>query len=249
MWNDVKGVLPTIITKYMNLRNQQKEYAKNNDPRASPSKDNTYKLLINSIYGITGQIGSWIYVKYISAATTYHVREAIKSTMNYVNNVLCNGGDGTVFANTDSVFFSINTLRDDYKENNKPNMKLLRKIVNEFSGSLVPNMTFVFEGGYDYIYIPPNKNKYITYKYTSKESTIPQFSDVLFNRMLNNPFDFIEEINKIGVLKYKSFNYHLIPKFYRIYLDIATILRLLYSKNIDESYYYWIYSFVRDQIE
>lgn len=169
MWNDVKGILPTIITKYMNLKDQQKEYSKNKDPRYSPSKESTYKLLINSIYGITGQIGSWIYVKYISAATTYHVREVIKSTMEYVNKTLCDGGDGTVFANTDSVFFSINTLWNDYKENNSPNMKLLHKIINDFSGSLIPNMSFVFEGGYDYIYVPANKNKYITYEYKSKE--------------------------------------------------------------------------------
>jgi len=204
--NDVKGILPTIITKYLNLKNQQSEYASKGDPRYSASKTATYKLLINSMYGITGQIGSWIYVKYISAATTYHVREAIKSTIEYTNNVLCNGGDSVVFANTDSVFFSINTLWEEYKENNKPNMKILNKIINHFSGSLIPDMKFAFEGGYDFIYIPANKNKYITFKYNINDNKeIPQLNDVLFNRILNNPHSFMNEIKALGDLSYKSF--------------------------------------------
>lgn len=54
MWSDVKGILPSIITKYWNLKDQQKYYKNNNDSRYSASKYQTYKVLINSIYGITG---------------------------------------------------------------------------------------------------------------------------------------------------------------------------------------------------
>lgn len=66
-------------------------------------------------------------------------------------------------------------------------MKMLHQIINNFSGALIPEMSFVFEGGYDYIYIPANKNKYITYEYKTKSAQIPQFNEQLFNKMLNNP--------------------------------------------------------------
>lgn len=66
--------------------------------------------------------------------------------------------------------------------------------------------------------------------------------------MMNNPKSVVDDINKLGKIKYKSFNYHLIPKFYWIYLDIATILWLFYSNQIDQSYYSKIYLHVRDLI-
>lgn len=154
-----------------------------------------------------------------------------------------------MFANTDSVFLSINMLWDEYKIDNKPNIMLLQQMINTFSDWLVKGMEFEFEPRYDYIYIPANKNKYITFEYKDNTKSIPSFDDMLFDWMLNNPIEFVNQINKMGKLKYKSFNYHLIPKYYWPYLDIVTMLWLFYSSIVNETHYIKIFNHIRDQIQ
>lgn len=242
------------------LKDDQKVYKDNNDPRFSPSKWETYKLIVNSIYGMLGQVGGRLYVPEYPCAVTYHVRETLKSCEMYINNVMANNLTPIVFANTDSIFFKYDELKDEYlnkyfdESNNTmmvtPKTDMIVNELNNFSSSLVNGLIFTLEGICEKLLIPKMKNCYISFKlYNNRNSVnIPQFSDELFTNMLYNPSNFINIITKIGEIEYKNFKYHTVPQFYQQYLDILTFIKLFYEEYINEVHISRIYDHIQDKL-
>lgn len=255
-----EGVLTKCVRQLKQLKDDQKIYKDNNDPRYSPSKWETYKLIVNSIYGMLGQIGGRLYVPEYPCAVTYHVWESLKSCEYYINNVMSINTNPIIFANTDSIFFKYNDLKSEYliKQYDesmnsvivKPNTNLIVDELNTFSNSLVNGLIFTLEGICEKLLVPKLKNCYISFKIYNVNNiiNIPQFSEELFSSMLYNPNNFIDIINKIGEIEYKNFKYHAVPEFYQKYLDILTYCKLFYQEYISESHISWIYEYIQDKI-
>lgn len=102
---------------------------------------NTYKLILNSVYGVFGQMYSPLYDIDNAASITLTgqsvVKEAANIVYNYVNSqgIICDRKDVYKYGDTDSAYFSIKPVLDHNKINLHDNGKVTkeaREIIKEF---------------------------------------------------------------------------------------------------------------------
>jgi DNA polymerase elongation subunit (family B) len=111
---DKKGILPIIVSKLKEKRNETKEKLKNCKPeeyRIYKMKDQNMKFLINSIYGVIGLKTFPLYNPLVAGSVTSAVREIIQAVKDGLENM----GYTVLYIDTDSLFVKTKNL-DEAKQ-------------------------------------------------------------------------------------------------------------------------------------
>lgn len=111
------SVVSGVVSEYTSHLFEQKAYLKSlkkGHADYNPTKLGVVKIGINSIYGALGQQGSCINNIYAAITVTSSVRLVLSATQRYVEDVIC--GCPALFANTDSVGFSVENISGVYRD-------------------------------------------------------------------------------------------------------------------------------------
>jgi len=134
------GIIPRVLDKLFQKRLDAKAKMKITNDKAEldylDSIQYAIKIYLNSMYGLTGFVGSRFYIKDIAASITSIGRDAVLLAMNIIKN----DGYEVFGGDTDSVFIGMPTWRSE-----KDIAIELEPTLKKINDSLIDPMKFLFE--------------------------------------------------------------------------------------------------------
>lgn len=134
------GIIPRVLDKLFQKRLDAKAKMKITNDKAEldylDSIQYAIKIYLNSMYGLTGFVGSRFYIKDVAASITSIGRDAVLLAMNIIKN----DGYEVFGGDTDSVFIGMPTWRSE-----KDIAIELEPTLKKINDSLIDPMKFLFE--------------------------------------------------------------------------------------------------------